>query len=952
VRFTRLSHQILAVFVAVVVLALALSGWALTRLAQRTVADNVAQGHQQLARRIAEEIDLELDDIRPILSLLTESDLVRAMEPSGAAAELARYQNRFPAIDAAYVADATGQQIARTDGQPLEDVATTYGFQVAREGYELLSDVYLSPEGRGPMLTVYLPINRQAEVVGVLVADVSFARVQDILEGLALTRSETVVVFAANGRAVAHSRMAELDQAPALTDPSLIETLVEGPPGVTEGYTDELGRTVVGVHAPVDELGWGVVIQTPVGELASEVATLRRTMALALLGGVALAVLAGWLMANQLTEPIRELARAAERIAGGQLALDVDVEREDEIGVLAQAFGTMTDRLRVLIRQLEQRLAERQEAEASLRQTAGEMTALNSLSQRVSANLSLDQVVASAIDGVVDTTHPDLALLYLREGDRLLLQGVGPEDPEFYHEETPVHLVGECLCGSSVSEETSLYATDIHSDPRCTWEECKQAGLRSFAALPLRGGDEIIGVLGLASATERDFEERASFLETLANNVAVGVQNALLYEQVRQYSAELEQRVAERTAELEAANREIRQRAEELAALYEVGRSLAVTLDLDALLPTIAKRVTTTLEADRSALFLFDPRAGALRVQAVHGYMAERLADFSYQPGEEVVGQAYATGQTQYVPDLDQASHLPRRDEIRTVLAVPLATPTAASALGVLSVTSLRPRAFSPDQRQLIETMAGQIARAIRNAQLYEAAQEADRLKSAFLATMSHELRTPLNSIIGFIGILLQGLAGPLNDEQAKQLRMAQGSARHLLDLINDVLDISKIEAGQVKIVSEPFDVPQAIESVVRAVTPLAEKKGLHLVADVAPEVGQIVSDRRRVEQVLINLLNNAVKFTEQGEVRVACGVDDGWLVTRVSDTGIGIKPEDEDKLFEPFRQIDVGITRRYEGTGLGLSICKRLVETLGGEIWAESEWGVGSTFTFTLPLE
>ncbi len=943
-RFTRLSHQILIVFVAVVILAMGLSGWALTRLAQRIVADNVAQGHQQLARRIADEIDLELDDIRPILSLLTESDAVRAMKPSGTAAELARYRNRFPAIAAAYVADAAGQQIARTDRQPLGDVSTTYGFQVAREGYELLSDVYLSPAGRGPMLTVYLPITRQAEVIGVLVADVSFARVQDILEGLTLTRSETAVVFAANGRAVAHSRMAELDQPPALTDPSLIEALVEGPPGVTEGYTDELGRTVVGVHAPVDELGWGVVIQTPVGELASEVATLRRTMALGLLGGVALAIVAGWLMANQLTEPIRELARAAERVAGGQLALDVDVEREDEIGVLAQAFGTMTDRLHVLIRQLERRLAERERAEASLRQTAREMTALNSLSQRVSASLSLDQVVASAIDGVVETTHPDLALLYLREGDRLLLQGVGPEDPEYYHEETPVHLVGECLCGSSVSEETSLYATDIHSDPRCTWEECKQAGLRSFAALPLRGGEEIIGVLGLASATERDFEERASFLETLANNVAVGMQNALLYEQVRQYSAELEQRVAERTAELKAANQEIRQRAKELAALYEVGRSLAVTLDLDALLPVIAKRVTTTLEADRSALFLFDPRAGALRVQAVHGYMAERLADFSYRPGEEVVGQAYATGQIQYVPDLDQASHLPRRDEIRTVLAVPLATPNAAS-LGVLSVTSLRPRAFSPDQ-QLIETMAGQIARAIRNAQLYEAAQESDRLKSAFLATMSHELRTPLNSIIGFIGILLQGLAGPLNDEQAKQLRMAQGSARHLLDLINDVLDISKIEAGQVKIVSEPFDVPQAIESVVRAVTPLAEKKGLHLVADVAPEVGQIVSDRRRVEQVLINLLNNAVKFTEQGEVRVTCHVDDGWLVTQVTDTGIGIRPEDEDKLFQPFRQVDVGITRRYEGTGLGLSICKKLVETLGGEIWAESEWGVGSTFT------
>ncbi|MBC8263473.1 MAG: PAS domain S-box protein [Anaerolineales bacterium] len=231
-----------------------------------------------------------------------------------------------------------------------------------------------------------------------------------------------------------------------------------------------------------------------------------------------------------------------------------------------------------------------------------------------------------------------------------------------------------------------------------------------------------------------------------------------------------------------------------------------------------------------------------------------------------------------------------------------------------------------------------------------EQAESADRLKSAFLATMSHELRTPLNSIIGFTGIILQGLVGPLNDEQTKQLSMVQGSAHHLLNLINDVLDISKIEAGQVEIVSEPFDMRQAIEKVVRTVTPLAEEKGLALVAEVAPEVGTITSDRRRVEQIVINLVNNAVKFTEQGEVRIVCQVDDGWLVTRVIDMGIGIKPDDMDKLFETFRQIDSTLTRQHEGTGLGLSICQKLVEMLGGEIWAESEWGVGSTFTFTLP--
>jgi PAS domain S-box-containing protein len=230
-------------------------------------------------------------------------------------------------------------------------------------------------------------------------------------------------------------------------------------------------------------------------------------------------------------------------------------------------------------------------------------------------------------------------------------------------------------------------------------------------------------------------------------------------------------------------------------------------------------------------------------------------------------------------------------------------------------------------------------------------AESADRLKSAFLATMSHELRTPLNSIIGFTGILLQKLVGPLSEEQEKQLRMVQGSARHLLELINDVLDISKIEADQMQLSSEIFDVGAAIRKSVEKIVPLAEKKGLALNVVITSQDVHITSDRRRVEQILINLLTNAVKFTEHGGVRLECRTEEDWLVIRVSDTGIGIKPDDLQALFKPFKQIDTGITRQYEGTGLGLSICKRLVELLGGKIWVESEWGKGSTFAFTLPL-
>lgn len=230
-------------------------------------------------------------------------------------------------------------------------------------------------------------------------------------------------------------------------------------------------------------------------------------------------------------------------------------------------------------------------------------------------------------------------------------------------------------------------------------------------------------------------------------------------------------------------------------------------------------------------------------------------------------------------------------------------------------------------------------------------AQAADRVKSAFLATMSHELRTPLNSIIGFTAILLQELAGPLNAEQRKQLEMVRNSSRHLLGLINDVLDISKIEAGELKVQREPVGLREAIDGAVALVRPLAERKQLGLVVSVAPQVHEVLGDRRRVQQILLNLLGNAVKFTAAGEIRISADLEQGRACVRVADTGAGIAAEDLSCLFTPFRQVDTGLAREQEGSGLGLAICRRLAELMGGSMAASSEPGRGSVFTLTLPV-
>jgi len=230
--------------------------------------------------------------------------------------------------------------------------------------------------------------------------------------------------------------------------------------------------------------------------------------------------------------------------------------------------------------------------------------------------------------------------------------------------------------------------------------------------------------------------------------------------------------------------------------------------------------------------------------------------------------------------------------------------------------------------------------------------REIDRLKSIFLSSMSHELRTPLNSIIGFTGIILQGMSGKVNKKQRKQLTMVKNSSNHLLSLINDILDISKIEAGKVELSLEEFSLDDVVREVVENFSTAASEKGLELLTEMPQEI-MLFSDRRRMSQVLMNLVSNAIKFTDRGSIKIADKIpEDNNLEIRVIDTGGGIKQEDMDKLFKPFQQIDVSLNNKHEGTGLGLYLTKILVTLMGGDISVKSEYGRGSEFTLTIPLK
>jgi len=501
--------------------------------------------------------------------------------------------------------------------------------------------------------------------------------------------------------------------------------------------------------------------------------------------------------------------------------------------------------------------------------------------------------------------------------------GEGAERFVEYLEHNPVSWAegphGHGTAGTAVRTRRPGVGRDLPHNPNFeVWREgLRRFGYNAAVAIPLQLADEVYGVLLIYAAEPDAFDStEVSLLDEVGGNLSHGMlalrgqrRLAETMEQLRRAREELERRV-------------VRSR-EEYRELVENANSIILRIDTGG-------RITFANEF----------------AEKFFGYSQQELVG---QPASEtIVPATESTGRDISRMIEEIASHPDRfasseNENVRK------------NGERVWISWTNKP-VFDPDGRLAGVLCIGNDITSLKRtgAELLkakEAAESADRLKSAFLATMSHELRTPLNSIIGFTGILIQELAGPLNDEQRKQLGMVQSSARHLLSLINDVLDISKIAAGQLTILSEPFDVNASLLQVERALEPLADKKGLAVRTELDPELGVIIGDRRRFEQVAMNLLGNAVKFTERGSITLRCAARGPILELSVQDTGIGIPSEQLGELFHPFHQIDTGLTRKHEGTGLGLSVCKKLVELMGGSIGVESTLGVGSTFTVRIPL-
>jgi signal transduction histidine kinase len=468
--------------------------------------------------------------------------------------------------------------------------------------------------------------------------------------------------------------------------------------------------------------------------------------------------------------------------------------------------------------------------------------------------------------------------------------------------------------------------------------------------VPLLRHDEAVGTLAVTRRECGGFtDDEIALLKTFADQAVIAIENARLL------------------TELQARTQELSRSVGELQALGEVGQAISSTLDLETVLTTIVSRAVQLSALDGGVVFEYDEGTEEFVQRAgtdPGGALAEARRTTRIRKGEGVLGRTAITLEPIQVPDITvPAAYEGRLREIlvesgvRAILAVPMVR--EGRLIGCLGVTRNQPGEFPAETIELLRTFATQSALAIQNARLFHEIEDksrqleaASRHKSEFLANMSHELRTPLNAVIGFSEVLLQRMFGELNDKQDEYLKDIYASGQHLLSLINDILDLSKIEAGRMELTPAPFHLPSAMDNAVTLVKERAARHGITLELDLDPRLGELVGDERKVKQVLLNLLSNAVKFTpEGGRISLKAGRRDGAVEIAVTDTGIGIAPEDQAAIFEEFRQVGSDETRKQEGTGLGLTLAKKFVELHGGRIWVESEPGRGSTFTFTLPV-
>jgi signal transduction histidine kinase len=501
------------------------------------------------------------------------------------------------------------------------------------------------------------------------------------------------------------------------------------------------------------------------------------------------------------------------------------------------------------------------------------------------------------------------------------------------------------IAGRCVLDRAIVTVPDLLADPDYKLASVTRGmiGARSLLAVPMMRDGEPIGVISVQRTTPGRFADaQIEVLKTFADQAVIAIRGAQLFQDLR------------------ARSEEVARALEETRALSEVTQAISGSLDLHEVLETVARHAVLLSQADGALFLEYDAAHGWFVPAASYNVAREVLEGpmIPLDPDTGALGRALKSGEPFEIPDVSLTKNFAFRD---TILAGGYRALTSIGVPGdgpprVLNLLRREPGRFDPRVARLLVALAHQSKVAIDNARLFQEVAVANQHKSAFLANMSHELRTPLNAIIGVSEMLIEESQDKGATEPVVDLERILRAGRHLLGLINEVLDLAKIESGRMELSLELFDVTVVVDEVAETIRAIGEKRGNELVLDCAPGLGAMRADSTRVRQALLNLASNAVKFTENGRVTIAARrtSDEGreWIVLRVSDTGIGMTPEQMGRLFQEFTQADVATSRRYGGTGLGLAISRRFCRMMGGDITVESEMGRGSTFMIRLPVE